>query len=107
MHTPYGKLAAAAAGPEGSRWKGLVLTHTPERFTALHPIACPGRRFVVTASGLAGLDGRAVAWHKEGGRVWALRPSRRGDLAVRRSARGLKLVRGKGPGHNLKLYPEE
>ncbi len=104
VHTIYGKLSAAAGGAS-ARWKGLVLTHTPERFTALHPVSFPGASFRVTASGLAGLRGGPVAWHKQGDRVYSLKKSKRGRYALAFADGGLTIVRLKGrrPGLEMRL----
>ncbi len=105
VHTIYAKLSAAAGGAS-ARWKGLVLTHTPERFTALHPISFPGASFGVTASGLAGLRGSPVAWHKEGGRVYSLKKSKKGRYAMAFTEGGLKLERLKGRRSGLEMRLE-
>jgi glyoxylase-like metal-dependent hydrolase (beta-lactamase superfamily II) len=104
VHTIYAKLSAAAGGAS-ARWRGLVLTHTPERFTALHPVAYPGARFRITAAGLAGLRGAPAAWHKQDGKVYSLRPAARGRLAIGFADGGLRLekLRGRRGGLEMKL----
>jgi ribonuclease BN (tRNA processing enzyme) len=105
VHTIYAKLSAAAGGAS-ARWKGLVLTHTPERFTSLHPITYPGAVFRVTSSGLAGLRQAPVAWHKEDGRVYGLRKSRKGRYAIAFADGGLKLERLRGRRSGLEMRLE-
>jgi glyoxylase-like metal-dependent hydrolase (beta-lactamase superfamily II) len=104
VHTIYAKLSAAAGGA-AARWKGLVLTHTPELFTSMHPIACTGATFRVTSRGLAGINDGPVAWHKQDGKVYGLRKSRGGRYAIAFTEGGLKLerLRGGRPGLEMKL----
>jgi glyoxylase-like metal-dependent hydrolase (beta-lactamase superfamily II) len=105
VHTIYEKLSAAAGGVS-ARWKGLVLTHTPERFTSLHPIAYAGASFRVTSSGLAGRREAPVAWHKEDGRVYSLKRSKRGRYAMAFAEGGLRLERLKGRRSGLEMKLE-
>ncbi len=104
VHTIYAKLSAAAGGA-AARWKGLVLTHTPERFTSLHPIAYPGASFRVTSAGLTGRREAPVAWHKEDGRVYSLKRTRQGRYAMAFTDGGLRLekLRGRRNGLEMKL----
>ncbi len=92
VHTIYAKLSAVAGGAN-ARWKGLVLTHTPDLFTSMHPIAYTGARFRVTSRGLEGVRGGPVAWHKEGGKVYSLKKSKGGRFALAFTEGGLKLAR--------------
>lgn len=97
VHTVYARLSAAAGGC-GARWQDLVLTHTPEPFTSLHPLAYAGARFRVTPRGLRLPAGTPAAWHKEGGRIWGLRRTRTGRLALAFGPAGLRLERMRGGG---------
>jgi hypothetical protein len=92
VHTIYAKLSAVAGGAN-ARWKGLVLTHTPETFTSMHPIAFTGAKFRITSAGLAGLRNGPVAWHKQDGRVYGLRKARGGRYALALTDGGLRLER--------------
>ncbi len=92
VHTIYAKLSAVAGGAN-ARWKGLVLTHTPDTFTSMHPIAYTGAKFRVTSRGLDGIKEGPVAWHKEGGKVFGLRKAKGGRYALAFTDGGLKLER--------------
>lgn len=91
VHTIYAKLSAVAGGAS-ARWKGLVLTHTPDVFTSMHAIAYTGAKFRVTSRGLAGVKDGPVAWHKQDGKIFGLRKSSGGRHALAFAEGGLMLV---------------
>ncbi len=104
VHTIYSKLSAAVGGAN-ARWRGLVLAHTPDVFTSMHPLAYAGSSFSVTPTGLAGMRKAPVGWHKAEGKVYSLRKAENGPYAMAFEGEKLVLTRTRGgrPGLEMQL----